>query len=156
MGEMELDTADYPLVRLRPATVCDEAGARELIASFEAVLDRAEAEDSRFIMVADSRNVDKITSLFRRDYAAWENTLSDERYGRMALRVVILDSAIVRGAITAMSWFSPRMKSIVAVANIDEAVKTVEAFVVNEDFALARGQIEGLRTALEALRAATA
>lgn len=110
-----------------------EAEATELTQWADRLIDRAVAEDTAMISVIDVRQATKLTPLFRQEFAKWESEMPAERFDRIGLRIVVVDNALIRGAITAIGWFSPRTKGFIAVKDCDQAVAALEKHARDTD-----------------------
>lgn len=117
-----LNDEHFPLLLVYLEGVLDEANIHAMTAKLDEIIDRAHLGDTSLFLVIDARHVRSLGAGFRKAFVAWESGVSDERFSRIGVRIMVLSNPIVRGAITAVSWFSPRAKGIVAVKNVDRAV----------------------------------
>ena len=103
----QLDDQAWPIVYARfegPSTV---EGFAEYAAWLETLVARARAERTRFITISDTRGGLQVTPDVRRYIGQWVAGLAESGFTASTVgTIVVLDSAIVRGVMTAISWVS--------------------------------------------------
>lgn len=124
-----LDTSRWPIVVTTLVGTFDETAAEAYLADFVArVLDR----HSPFVSIVDTRGANMAPSAkVRRRVAEWEATYGDVgvKYNRCV--VYVSDSAIMRGAMTALHWLSPPRVPTFTEATLEEAERRARAYVVD-------------------------
>ena len=84
---------------------------------------RALAEGARYFVLIDARDVTLAPAAVRQRLANMEKSLPPELAGTRVASAVMLSSAVIRGAITAMGWISPALlDGLTAVADFDDGI----------------------------------
>jgi hypothetical protein len=149
----EINEEHFPVVFSFFAGQVDGTSAEEISAKNLELIQRAAAEDKPFFFFINALNVETVTPPARKLLAEWDAGLSDEQAELMAARVVMLDNLVVRGAISAMSWFSPRMRALVGVKSFDEGVTSLRESMREHGAELDDATVEAIREFDAAARA---
>jgi len=102
---VRFSTQDWPFVVTTIVESMDEAETTEYLNSF---IDRVIGRRAPFVSIVDARRMTSAPSAkVRRMIAEWEATHGDRgsRYNRGV--AFITESALIRGAMTALHWISP-------------------------------------------------
>jgi len=141
----QCDESLFPIVFVFVAGRLDEDSILEVVKSVDAGLRRAHANDSQCFQFVNAMHVEGVTPLARKAVAEWENSVEEEVFGRLAARIVLSDSIVVRGAITAISWFSQRMKMAQSCKDFDEGLNALRERMVAAGQTLTPERADALR-----------
>lgn len=118
----DVEQDHFPLVFVRLGGPLTETAAAVLTMQLHKTLDRALSDDAYVFMVIDARRVSKMGAGFRQTFGEWEASITDELFARIRVRVIVHENPVVRGALTAMAWLSPRIKEIATAKTADGAI----------------------------------
>ncbi len=139
------DLSLFPIVYIFVAGPVDTDVAKSITASVEAALRRAEIEDVQVFQLVNGLHVDSVSPLARKAIGEWDQSLEPALHGRRAARIVLTQSMALRGAITAISWFSARMREVRSVESIDDAVKTMRERMTAAGVTMRSDQVADLK-----------
>ena len=120
------DDSFYPLTfaRFTGETTMDDAKA--LADWQDALTERARGDGVKLISLFDARGTTKVTAEVRRELGEWTKRTDANSQEIQPVTVVILDSALVRGAMTAIGWISSSVARTTPAKSIDEAVAVIQ------------------------------
>lgn len=141
----DCDLSLFPIVYVFVAGPVDADCAQSITASLEDALRRAAREGVQLFQLVNGLHVTSVGPLARKAIAEWDQALDPQLHDRRSARVVLTQSMALRGAITAISWFSPRMKDTRSVESIDDAVKVIHDAMTDAGVPMSPDQIASLR-----------
>jgi hypothetical protein len=144
----DLDDTFYPVLLSRIEEPLARAEAEAYFRKIAELADRALRNGERYVVIVTSE-VETFSAAGRRAVAdAQAAHLTPERIAVALAALVPFDSAIVRGAMTALRWVSPRLvDSIQPVSSLDAAVD--EALrILEANRTPFRGDVSALRRKL--------
>ena len=144
---LRLIDTHFPLVHSFIAGEVDEALARQITAANAEMIERAREANRGFYFFINALHIHAVTPTARKLLAEWDAALTDEQEASMRCRVVLADSLVVRGAISAMRWFSPRMRKVVTAKNFDGGLQILDEQLALHDESLTPEEIAFLRQA---------
>jgi hypothetical protein len=115
--------ATYPLVCIQAIGPATERELDDASRAFAAAFERG----GPIVCIADVRRADH-DAVQRRLLGDWANHVKTSYGARVLAVVVVLDSALLRGALTALNWISPPTVPQPAAANVREAVALAKRF----------------------------
>ncbi len=139
------DLSLFPIVYVFVAGPVDADCAHSITNSLEKALRRAAREGVQLFQLVNGLHVTSVSPLARQAIAQWDQALDEQLHDRRSARIVLTESMALRGAITAISWFSVRMKTARSVKSIDEAVTMVGAAMADAGVTMSPDQIASLR-----------
>jgi hypothetical protein len=120
----EIDESLFPIVVVRWRETLTEEHVGPFLARIEAMALRAEAAGGLLVSVHDARGLSSKMD------PATRKALSDGIQSRpmpTLIDVVVSESALVRGVMTALAWFAPQqMRRVVAVPTLPKAADAIE------------------------------
>ena len=119
---IRIDMGAFPLVHFRLSGVLDQPDAVAAVDAIQSGIRLSEQQERRFVIVADARAVERTTPMFRAPIGEFARRAEAADFDRLACRIVITQSRVVRGALTAMRWISVKLKGTRAVSTPAEAV----------------------------------
>jgi hypothetical protein len=131
---------EYPLVLLDMGGADrSEDDVRRMFASFHDVNARARTSKTRYVLVAMTRQTPNAHE--RRIIAEEANRFSAEDRKLCPTAVLVVQSSLVRGVVTALGWLMPSFGSIIEVApSADRAIAIASARLKAMGIALAADQ----------------
>ncbi len=124
---MHTEWDHWPVLLFTFQGVAGKDEADGALSAIQAGLDRATLEQRRFVLLVDARTLEQATPVFRSIVGGFARDLADEDARRLAAHVLVTQSRIVRGTVTALSWVSRRFASMRAVDTVQEAVDHLRA-----------------------------
>lgn len=117
-SKISLDESRFPLVIL---TLRGELLDEDYRAMFSQI-ERLMSLGRRYIMISDLRAITKVADAKKRqEIAAWSAGL-EAKYGHLSAgSIMILESALVRGSLTALQWLSGKKDRDIWVGNMADA-----------------------------------
>jgi hypothetical protein len=114
--------------------ICLQTAGRITLADIQRVhpiYERAYAAGRPLVAINDARHAHHDAAQ-RKLWAEWTAQCSQLDQGVTRATIIILDSALLRGALTALNWLSPRALPQVAVADAAEAIDVARFHVERE------------------------
>jgi hypothetical protein len=84
-------------------------------------------EGRRVMTISDCRAVTKVDVAVRSAFGKHSNSQSEAVRKNNLVSIVVVESGVLRAALTAITWLSPQMRSTRAVKNLDDAAEAVRA-----------------------------
>lgn len=97
---IEVDISLWPIVRCAPRGVVPDEAYAGMFLTFEKLWDKGE----RFLTVTDTRMNESVSARQRQLIGAWVNERGDLIKKFSLGSIIIVDSAMIRGALTAIGW----------------------------------------------------
>lgn len=116
---VEFDDTHFPLILVSLAGELDELASQAARAGFEAAIVRAEREAREAWLLVDGRRVTTTHARFRKNMASYAASVPAERFAHMGPRLVLSPSFVLRGAVTAISWVAPKLRSTEVYSDVD-------------------------------------
>mgnify|MGYP001162882153 CR=1 FL=1 len=116
------DARDYPLLVVRWFGESTETSVRRYFQWLDGMYARAKAERTQLVSINDSRLAKRPPPTVRKVTAELidASSLAADEYALPTL--LVLDSALIRGAVTAMRWLSLAKWNVETVANMPDAI----------------------------------
>jgi hypothetical protein len=117
------DARDFPLL---VTTWWGEASVplvRRFFAWNDAMCTRAMSEDTHVAMVSDNRHSKRPPATVRKLLAELTDASTEIAGGRALPTLVVIDNALVRGALTAIQWLSARSWGVQVVASVEDGLR---------------------------------
>ena len=116
------DARDYPLLVVRWFGESTETSVRRYFRWLDAMYERARAEGIQLVSINDSRLATRPPPTVRKVTAELidASTLATDDDALPTL--LVLDNALIRGAVTAMKWLSLAKWNVETVANMPDAI----------------------------------
>ncbi len=125
MGCIEIDESAFPLVRIAFVGVPTDAQFDEYLAFLSKNLDRCAKTGRKCAILFDASRAGLVTASVRQKQAHWMRT-HEERSARFCVGYAfVIQSALIRGALTAILWLAPMPAAHHVAASVAEA----EAFL---------------------------
>jgi hypothetical protein len=100
---------------------------------------RADAENIQYVSITDATPSERPPATVRKLIADLTDA-GEERWTELCLGAyIVLDSAIVRGALTAVQWLSPRTRRLSPVATLEDAIAESSAAMQRANMVLPPG-----------------
>lgn len=132
-GVLIVDTSFEPILLLRMSGVITLDDVETLQRESTPMLQRLTHERRRSMTVSDSREVSKVDVTVRKAFAEFSNSQDPAIQENVLVSIVITDSVILRAALTAVTWLSPRMRSTRAVSDFEGAADAIRRGCANAD-----------------------
>jgi hypothetical protein len=118
-----LDDSAWPVVYARFRGVATTEGYDEYAHWLERQIERATHEKGKIVSINDTIGAIQVSSEVRRHIASWlERHNAAGASAVTAGSFVVINSAVVRGVMTALSWVAKdRMGGVVSVSSVEEA-----------------------------------
>jgi hypothetical protein len=116
------DVTYFPVVIVTFFGTFTEGLVDDYAAWAEQVAARAVAENTHYLTIADGRQANRPPASVRKRFAEMSDVMSESGHDRFVAAILVLESALVRGALTAIQWMSRRSLRIETVGSIDEAI----------------------------------
>jgi hypothetical protein len=84
--------------------------------------ERAVAERTYYLTIADGRQANRPPATVRKLLAELSQDMSEEGHARFVASILVLESALVRGALTAIQWMSRRALRMESAASMPAAI----------------------------------
>ncbi len=118
-----LDTQYWPVVVTTWFGEANEAAVRRFFTEHDArVFARAQRERTPFVLVSDAAHAERPSAKVRKLLADRTSAQSKDLEDLTLGSIIVVENALIRGAVTAMSWILPRMKDMVVVGDIGTAI----------------------------------
>lgn len=130
----ELDDSSWPIVYARFQGVASIDGYRKYEVWLEACCQRARSETTRIVVINDACGVERVDTEVRKHISDWTETHSKENDAFLACSIVVLESRLMRGVMTAIAWLSgsKMMDGVETVGTLDAAWERALAIVQGE------------------------
>lgn len=116
MDTYRLSDAYFPLVVSEMPRRIDVAMMRDYVARIDALYRRGE----RFATLVDTRRMEAMPTAADRGFLAeWQNRTVELILRYNVINVTVVDSALMRGALSAMNWLFPPPNEQLVVADLD-------------------------------------
>jgi hypothetical protein len=127
-NRIDIDTSLWPVVRVTPYGNLTDADYEAMFKSFDTLWRRRE----RMLSLTDTRKSGNATPKQRQMIGEWlkTNTNTMERYSLGS--VVLVESTLVRGALTAIDWISGSKIRSEYVGNWNQAVDKVKELLIKQ------------------------
>ena len=116
------DARHFPVLVITWWGAADEALIRRYFEWSDAMLARAAAEDTKLAFISDNRASKRPPAHVRALTAELTDQTGDELSNRSVTTIIVLDSALVRGALTAIQWLSARPWDLTMCGDIETAL----------------------------------
>ena len=128
MAEIVVDESRHRLVLVTyPGTYSDDEFMQYL-----GRLERILARRVRIVTVFDATRMERPTAARRKQQAEWLSRWEPSLMQFTLLAVFVVPTPLVRGALTAVFWWSPPKFPHVLVATLDEAMRLAEKALAGE------------------------
>ena len=128
MAEIVVDESRHRLVLVTyPGTYSDDEFMQDL-----GRLERILARRVRIVTVFDATRMERPTAARRKQQAEWLSRWEPSLMQFTMLAVFVVPTPLVRGALTAVFWWSPPKFPHVLVATLDEAMRLAEKALAGE------------------------
>lgn len=122
-----VDTSCWPVVLVIPRGEVPDDRYREMFSTFDTLWARKE----RFLTITDTRHSTQTSARQRQLIAEWMKSKEEQTLTYSLGSIIIISSAIVRGALTAINWIvQPRLASVY-VSNTAEAVDQAKSMLLS-------------------------
>ncbi len=127
------DARYFPVLVITWWGAADEALVRRYFQWNDTMLARAEAEDTKVAFVSDNRASKRPPATVRALTAELSDRSGEGLSRRSLATMVVLDSALVRGALTAIQWLSSRPWNLTMVGGVEQALHRALELLDGED-----------------------
>ena len=117
------DARHFPLVVITWFGEMNEATYRQFHDWMCSVVERAQAEGTKVAMVNDARNARRPPPTVRKYIAELTDSMVGEFEAYSVDNFIVIDNALVRGALTAMQWLSNARWGVRPVPSLAEALE---------------------------------
>jgi hypothetical protein len=134
-----LDAQYWPVVF---ATWIDEPSEGAVTRYFEAnekLLTRARSSRERFVVVTDTAHTKRPSAKVRKLIADKTNAQPKDAVELTMGSIIVVESALIRGVVTALTWILPRMKDSEILGSISEAIDRALAILDSKGVARPKG-----------------
>ena len=131
-----VDTKHWPVVFATWFGEPTEGAVMRYFAANEALFNRARKERTRFVLVTDAAFTQRPSPKVRKLIAQQTNAQPADSQELAVGSIIIVESALIRGVVTALTWILPRLKDSRIVGGVDEAIDV--ALRILDDQRLAR------------------
>lgn len=118
---VHVDASQYPLMRVVYNGVGDDKNFNDYLATLDATLKRAIADRARVAWIFDARLAGFAPPTQRRAQADWMVNNHEGARATCAGFAFVIDSAMIRGALTAVLWFAPMPAPLVVLSTVTAA-----------------------------------
>lgn len=122
-GVVGLEDRHYPILVGTWVGQATVAQCREFTRWHDAQVRRALASGDRLISISDSLESVRPDANVRRCFADWIAGQPQAYRDASVLTLAVLDSALIRGALTAIAWIREEARQIVPVASMEHALE---------------------------------
>jgi hypothetical protein len=122
MGKsVQIDDSRWPLVTVRFVGDTLDEDFRQYLSFLNANMDRAEAAQTKTAVLFDARAGGRVSASTRQQMADWIRRNAEQTRRTCVGFAFVFDSAMVRGALTAILWLVPMPAPHTVVATLLEA-----------------------------------
>jgi len=115
------DLSAFPLVVSHWSTAMDSDEVNDYFDQLDRVIDRAQREGVRYVSVSCGGS--NLTAAMRKVVAERASKIPTARAALNIASFVVLDNALLRGAVTAIKWISSKnMQNVFPVATLEEGL----------------------------------
>jgi len=122
---MKIDSSLYPIIVATFAGRTDDDEVEMSIRIFERLLASSLADQEPLFIVCDLRGVTETSATVRKRWAEWVNGMSEENLRAVHTNVLLFRNAFMRGVLTAVGWFSKRVRDVCQSAKDLDGARTV-------------------------------
>lgn len=126
-----VDTSFEPILLLRLSgvlTLDDVETLRRESSPWLAAMMKA---GRRTMTISDSREVSKVDVAVRKAFGDFSNSQEPAVQANAVVSVVVTDNMLLRAALTAVTWLSPRMRGTRAVSDLQGAAEAIRTSCAN-------------------------
>jgi hypothetical protein len=145
-GSVEVDSASWPIVLVRPRGELSELQYQQMFRAIEALWARKE----KFLTITDTRRSGAGSARQRQLIGDWMKTHEEQSNLYSMGSIIIVSSAVVRGAMTAINWIAQPKVPSHFVSSPREAAEHARKFLLASGLRTDR-VMELLETALHRL-----
>ena len=122
-AHLTFDDRYFPIVVMRWDGLADIEAAKWGMDHLAGASKTAVARGTRLVSISDARRARRPSAEVRKYFAAESARGLPEQADVVINTYVVLDSALLRGALTAIGWLSPSVQSVKTTATIEEAIE---------------------------------
>ena len=118
-----LDTQYWPVIITTWFGEANEAAITRFFVENDArVFARAQRERTPVVLISDAAHAERPSAKVRKVLADKTSSQSKDVEDLTLGSIIVVENALIRGAVTAMSWILPRMKDMIVVGDIATAI----------------------------------
>lgn len=122
-GAISLDETYFPVLIATWSGRANETTVRAFYDWSARVMRRARQEGARVVQISDAGQAERPDPVVRKLLAQLADAQSEEHEGVTIATIVVLESAVLRGAMTAIGWLTRRSLDVVSVADMPTAIR---------------------------------
>jgi hypothetical protein len=123
------DVSGFPIVVSHWAKDVDIAEINDYFDQLDVVIDRAVAQKQRYVSISVGGS--NLSAALRKVVAERSSKIPPERAVYNVASYVVLESAILRGTLTALKWISSNMENVYPVATVEEGLRRGRAALLD-------------------------